>query len=157
MKPTDVAEQNRPYFEVPVSEIPVGEARAFEWQGKPFWIVHLNREQMDVVSRGHASLKNLGTVQLEARKINLDRYRQSNTKEILVLSLVSNVSPCGVEFKKGSPSELLDAWRGGFVDKCGKGIYDVAGRAYEQSQADAEELKLIPYSMDGHRLRVHVN
>ena len=74
-----------------------------------------------------------------------------------ILSARELIEREGVEFKKGAPSEILEAWNSGFVDKCGKGIYDIAGRAYEQSQADADDLKLIPYTMNGHRLRVYFN
>ncbi|MBI3712441.1 MAG: hypothetical protein HY253_05690 [Burkholderiales bacterium] len=156
MKPTEAAIANRPYFEVSLSEIPEGEARFFEWHGKPFWVLHRTEVQIRSIDLNKSLLRDPESKQVRKLDAKMDELTRSNSPEYVVLSLLSNVSPCGVEYRKQAPSGWELPWYGGFVDKCKNAVYDVSGRVYATSQSDATNLIVIPHSILGSRLSAYV-
>lgn len=157
MMPTETANANRPYFEVSTSEIPEGEARFFEWHGKPFLILHRTEAQITAVYQNQTPLRDPTSRHVPKLAHKLDEPFRSTSPEFLVVSLLSNVSPCGVEYRKQAPRGWELPWYGGFVDKCKNAVYDVSGRAYATSLPDATNLIAIPHSFLGSRMRVYVN
>lgn len=157
MMPTEIATANRPHFEVALSEIPEGEARFFEWHGKPFWVLHRSETQIQAIYRHRELLRDSASKQVPKLAFKFDEPFRSNTAEFLVISLLSNVSPCGVEYRKHAPSGWKFSWYGGFVDKCKNAVYDVSGRVYATSQPDATNLTAIPHSIVGSRMSVYVD
>lgn len=157
MMPTETAIANRPYLEISLSEIPEGEARFFEWHGKPFWVLHRTESQIRAIYLNQNSLRDPASKQVPKLGFKLDEPLRSNSPEFLVVSLLSNVSPCGVEYRKQAPSGWGQPWYGGFVDKCKNAVYDMSGRVYAISQPDASNLIAIPHSIRGSLLTVYVD
>lgn len=157
MMPTETATANRPYFEVSLSEIPEGEARFFEWNGKPFWVLHRTELQIQTINRNQQSLRDPTSQQIPKLDFGLNDPLRSNSPEFLVVSLLSNVSACGVEYRKQAPSGWTLPWYGGFVDKCKNAVYDASGRVYTTSPPDATNLIAVPHSILHSRLRVYVD
>jgi ubiquinol-cytochrome c reductase iron-sulfur subunit len=156
MSPTENAIQNRPFFEVALNEINEGEAKMFEWKGKPFYIFHRNQEQIESINLVRQYLRDPDFKINGIKNKNFNHVSLFNSSNIIVVSLLTNHSSCGVKFiPKSSPLAPSSTWVGGFVETCKGAIYDVAGRVYSVSKLEALNLEILMSVTIGSNVQVY--
>lgn len=154
MRPTEMTLANRPYFEVGLDEIPEGEARAYEWHGKPFWIVHRSEAQINSLRTNQEQLRYPSLQNEFHAGHEIDVNQDITSSSFFVVSRLSSASPCGVVFQRQAPQEFPFAWNGGFVDRCKNVYFDLSGRVYRASRDDTNNLPTLDFAISHSRIKV---
>ncbi len=148
--------------EVDVASIAPGEMRTVEWRGKPVWIMHRTKAQLEgLVAKDHDK---------ELADPNSDRpgytpeyakneYRSRKPELFVCVGICTHLgcSPSPA-FATGPQPGLPSDWAGGFFCPCHGSYFDLAGRVFMNKPAP-DNLEVPPYtfSADGTRITIGID
>ena len=124
-----------------------GQKMTVEWRGKPVWIVHRTKEELDALPKHDDELADPKS----ERKTypipeNCKNEWRSIKPEILVLIGICTHLGCSPsdKFQPGAQPSLPDDWPGGWLCPCHGSTFDLAGRVFKNKPAP-DNLEVPPY------------
>lgn len=133
------------------SALKEGELAAFEWRGKPVWVVRRTEAMLKALTeRAHDA--RLLDPQSEAASQQphycQNQYRSIKPPYLVVVAICTHLG-CVPTFRpKFGPPDLGPSWDGGFFCPCHGSRYDLAGRVYRNVPAPLN-LVVPPYHYIG--------
>jgi len=133
--------------QVDISGIKPGEKLTVEWRGKPVWIVHRTKEQIDALPKNDADLADPQSLR---KAYPIPDYAKNEGRSIkpeyfVAIGICSHLgcSPSD-RFTPGAQPSLPDNWQGGFLCPCHGSTFDMAGRVFKNKPAP-DNLEVPPH------------
>lgn len=146
-QPSERAKAAGAPVEVDISALEPGQKMTVEWRGKPVWIVHRTKEELDALPKHDNELADPKS----ERKTypipeNCKNEWRSIKPEILVLIGICTHLGCSPsdKFQAGPQPSLPDDWPGGWLCPCHGSTFDLAGRVFKNKPAP-DNLEVPPY------------
>jgi ubiquinol-cytochrome c reductase iron-sulfur subunit len=146
-QPSERAKAAGAPVEVDISALEPGQKMTVEWRGKPVWIVHRTKEELDALPKHDDELADPKS----ERKTypipeNCKNEWRSIKPEILVLIGICTHLGCSPsdKFQPGPQPSLPDDWPGGWLCPCHGSTFDLAGRVFKNKPAP-DNLEVPPY------------
>lgn len=146
-QPSERAKAAGAPVEVDISALEPGQKMTVEWRGKPVWIVHRTKEEIDALPKHDNELADPKS----ERKTypipeNCKNEWRSIKPEILVLIGICTHLGCSPsdKFQPGAQPSLPDDWPGGWLCPCHGSTFDLAGRVFKNKPAP-DNLEVPPY------------
>jgi ubiquinol-cytochrome c reductase iron-sulfur subunit len=146
-QPSERAKAAGAPVEVDISALEPGQKMTVEWRGKPVWIVHRTKEELDALPKHDNELADPKS----ERKTypipeNCKNEWRSIKPEILVLIGICTHLGCSPsdKFQPGPQPSLPDDWPGGWLCPCHGSTFDLAGRVFKNKPAP-DNLEVPPY------------
>ena len=146
-QPSERAKAAGARVEVDISALEPGQKMTVEWRGKPVWIVHRTKEELDALPKHDDELADPKS----ERKTypipeNCKNEWRSIKPEILVLIGICTHLGCSPsdKFQPGAQPSLPDDWPGGWLCPCHGSTFDLAGRVFKNKPAP-DNLEVPPY------------
>lgn len=146
-QPSERAKAAGAPVEVDISALEPGQKMTVEWRGKPVWIVHRTKEELDALPKHDDELADPKS----ERKTypipeNCKNEWRSIKPEILVLIGICTHLGCSPsdKFQPGPQPSLPDDWPGGWLCPCHGSTFDLAGRVFKNKPAP-QNLDVPPY------------
>jgi ubiquinol-cytochrome c reductase iron-sulfur subunit len=146
-QPSERAKAAGAPVEVDISALEPGQKMTVEWRGKPVWIVHRTKEELDALPKHDNELADPKS----ERKTypipeNCKNEWRSIKPEILVLIGICTHLGCSPsdKFQPGAQPSLPDDWPGGWLCPCHGSTFDLAGRVFKNKPAP-DNLEVPPY------------
>ena len=146
-QPSERAKAAGAPVEVDISALEPGQKMTVEWRGKPVWIVHRTKEEIDALPKHDDELADPKS----ERKTypipeNCKNEWRSIKPEILVLIGICTHLGCSPsdKFQPGAQPSLPDDWPGGWLCPCHGSTFDLAGRVFKNKPAP-DNLEVPPY------------
>jgi ubiquinol-cytochrome c reductase iron-sulfur subunit len=146
-QPSERAKAAGAPVEVDISALEPGQKMTVEWRGKPVWIVHRTKEELDALPKHDDELADPKS----ERKTypipeNCKNEWRSIKPEILVLIGICTHLGCSPsdKFQPGAQPSLPDDWPGGWLCPCHGSTFDLAGRVFKNKPAP-DNLEVPPY------------
>jgi ubiquinol-cytochrome c reductase iron-sulfur subunit len=132
---------------VDIGGLAPGEKLTVEWRGKPVWIVHRTKEQLDSLKQtdGEVADPNSDRNQYPTPPYAKNEWRSIKPEYFVAVGICSHLgcSP-GDKFQPGPQPSLPDDWHGGFLCPCHGSTFDMAGRVFKNKPAP-DNLEVPPY------------
>ena len=146
--------------EVDISAIPEGQMITAEWRGKPIWIVHRSKEQIEDLSKIDSELADPNSDRPGfTPEFAKNEHRSRDPKYFVAIGVCTHLgcSPTP-HLNAGNGPGLPTPWEGGFVCPCHGSVFDLAGRVYKNKPAP-DNLEVPPYefSADGTHVTIGVD
>ncbi|HWK59788.1 MAG TPA: ubiquinol-cytochrome c reductase iron-sulfur subunit [Eoetvoesiella sp.] len=146
--------------EVDISSIPPGQMITVEWRGKPVWIVHRTKAQLEGIKHDDALVADPNSDRPGfTPSFAKNEYRSRKPEYLVVVGICTHLgcSPTPHLAAVDGPG-LPSPWEGGFLCPCHGSIFDLAGRVYKNKPAP-DNLEVPPYafSSDGTRITIGVD
>lgn len=135
---------------VPIADLPAGELRRVEWNGKPILILHRDEAMRAALDTPAAPLRDADGSWSQQPDGLPAQTRSTDPRYFVAVALGTDLNctlsfvPAGGQFK-GAP------WPGGFQDTCRKSRYDLAGRVFDGQEAQ-RNLSVPPHRIEGDTL-----
>ncbi|PIM53155.1 ubiquinol-cytochrome c reductase iron-sulfur subunit [Roseateles chitinivorans] len=146
--PSERAKAAGAAVEVDIGGLAPGQKLTVEWRGKPVWIVHRTKEQLDALKSNDADLAD---PQSDRKAFPIPEYaknewRSRKPEYLVVVGICSHLgcSPSD-KFQSGPQPSLPDNWHGGFLCPCHGSTFDMAGRVFKNKPAP-DNLEVPPYT-----------
>ncbi len=146
--PSERAKAAGAAVEVDIGGLAPGQKLTVEWRGKPVWIVHRTKEQLDTLKSNDADLAD---PQSDRKAFPIPEYaknewRSRKPEYLVVVGICSHLgcSPSD-KFQSGPQPSLPDNWHGGFLCPCHGSTFDMAGRVFKNKPAP-DNLEVPPYT-----------
>ena len=144
--PSDRARAAGAPVEVDVGSIALGEMRTVEWRGKPVWLIHRTKEQLESLNVTNSEVadpdsKRPGFTPPYAR----NEWRSRKPDMFVAVGICTHLgcSPTP-KFAMGAQPGLPAGWEGGFLCPCHGSTFDMAGRVFKNKPAP-DNLEVPPY------------
>lgn len=129
---------------IDMSKVRSGEMVTEEWRGKPVFIVHRTKEQLD-------NLRKLDAALLDPESANADQpsyikgIERALKPEYMILVGICTHLGCSPKFRPElGPADLGANWLGGFFCPCHGSRFDLSGRVFKGVPAP-KNLEVPPY------------
>lgn len=147
MEPSARAQAAGAPVEADISKIEPGQMLTIEWRGKPVWIVHRTKQNLDDLPSNDKLLTDPSSdntaQQPEWAKNEFRSYEDH--KDILVLVGICTHLGCSPTYRPDlAPADLGPDWKGGFFCPCHGSRFDLSGRVLSGSPAP-KNLQVPPY------------
>lgn len=136
--PSERAKAAGAAVEVDIGGLAPGQKLTVEWRGKPVWIVHRTKEQLDALKSNDPDLAD---PQSDRKAFPIPEYaknewRSRKPEYLVVVGICSHLgcSPSD-KFQSGPQPSLPDNWHGGFLCPCHGSTFDMAGRVFKNKPA----------------------
>jgi ubiquinol-cytochrome c reductase iron-sulfur subunit len=146
--PSERAKAAGAAVEVDIGGLAPGQKLTVEWRGKPVWIVHRTKEQLDALKSNDPDLAD---PQSDRKAFPIPEYaknewRSRKPEYLVVVGICSHLgcSPSD-KFQSGPQPSLPDNWHGGFLCPCHGSTFDMAGRVFKNKPAP-DNLEVPPYT-----------
>ena len=146
LAPSDRARAAGAPVEVDVGSIALGEMRTVEWRGKPVWLIHRTKEQLESLNVTNSEVadpdsKRAGFTPPYAR----NEWRSRKPDMFVAVGICTHLgcSPTP-KFATGAQPGLPAGWEGGFLCPCHGSTFDMAGRVFKNKPAP-DNLEVPPY------------
>lgn len=146
--PSERAKAAGAAVEVDIGGLAPGQKLTVEWRGKPVWIVHRTKEQLDALKSNDPDLAD---PQSDRKAFPIPEYaknewRSRKPEYLVVVGICSHLgcSPSD-KFQAGPQPSLPDNWHGGFLCPCHGSTFDMAGRVFKNKPAP-DNLEVPPYA-----------
>ena len=146
--PSERAKAAGAAVEVDIGGLAPGQKLTVEWRGKPVWIVHRTKEQLDALKSNDPDLAD---PQSDRKAFPIPEYaknewRSRKPEYLVVVGICSHLgcSPSD-KFQSGPQPSLPDNWHGGFLCPCHGSTFDMAGRVFKNKPA-SDNLEVPPYT-----------
>ena len=145
--PSERAKAAGAAVEVDIGGLAPGQKLTVEWRGKPVWIVHRTKEQLDALKSNDPDLAD---PQSDRKAFPIPEYaknewRSRKPEYLVVVGICSHLgcSPSD-KFQSGPQPSLPDNWHGGFLCPCHGSTFDMAGRVFKNKPAP-DNLEVPPH------------
>ena len=146
--PSERAKAAGAAVEVDIGGLAPGQKLTVEWRGKPVWIVHRTKEQLDALKGNDPELAD---PQSDRKAYPIPEYAKNEWRSLkpeylVVVGICSHLgcSPSD-KFQAGPQPSLPDNWHGGFLCPCHGSTFDMAGRVFKNKPAP-DNLEVPPYT-----------
>ena len=146
--PSERAKAAGAAVEVDIGGLAPGQKLTVEWRGKPVWIVHRTKEQLDALKSNDPDLAD---PQSDRKAFPIPEYaknewRSRKPEYLVVVGICSHLgcSPSD-KFQSWPQPSLPDNWHGGFLCPCHGSTFDMAGRVFKNKPAP-DNLEVPPYT-----------
>ncbi|WP_343642217.1 ubiquinol-cytochrome c reductase iron-sulfur subunit [Roseateles sp.] len=146
--PSERAKAAGAAVEVDIGGLAPGQKLTVEWRGKPVWIVHRTKEQLDALKSNDPELAD---PQSDRKAYPIPEYAKNEWRSLkpeylVVVGICSHLgcSPSD-KFQAGPQPSLPDNWHGGFLCPCHGSTFDMAGRVFKNKPAP-DNLEVPPYT-----------
>jgi ubiquinol-cytochrome c reductase iron-sulfur subunit len=133
--------------QVDISTIPPGGKLTVEWRGKPVWILHRTKEQVDALKKtdGQVADPNSERKAYPTPGYAKNEWRSIKPEYLVVVGICSHLG-CSPSDKltPGAQPSLPDDWQGGFLCPCHGSTFDMAGRVFKNKPAP-DNLEVPPH------------
>ena len=136
--PSERAKAAGAAVEVDIGGLAPGQKLTVEWRGKPVWIVHRTKEQLDALKSNDAELAD---PQSDRKAFPIPEYAKNEWRSAKPEYLGCSPSD---KFQAGPQPSLPDNWHGGFLCPCHGSTFDMAGRVFKNKPAP-DNLEVPPY------------
>ncbi len=132
--------------EVNVGDIPAGQMMTVEWRGKPVWIIHRTKEQLDGIKANDGLVADPQSKRPGFTPKFAENEFRSRKPELFVCVGICTHLGCSptAHFEHGSASGMPADWQGGFLCPCHGSTFDLAGRVFKNKPAP-DNLEVPPY------------
>jgi len=131
--------------QVDISQLLPGIMMTVAWRGKPVWILHRTKAQLQALSGHDESLRDPNS-KVHQQPDYATNVHRSIRPEILVLIGICTHLGCSPKYTPES-TELGPNWPGGFYCPCHGSTFDLAGRVFEGVPAPIN-LQVPPYRFE---------
>lgn len=147
MNPSERAKAAGAPVEADISKLEPGQMMTVEWRGKPVWIVHRTKENLEALPTLNDELLD-PTSELPQQPeyaSNIVRAREDHKKYAVLVGICTHLG-CSPTYRPDIGATDLggDAWKGGFFCPCHGSRFDLAGRVYSGVPAP-KNLEVPPY------------
>ena len=146
--PSERAKAAGAAVEVDIGGLAPGQKLTVYGRGKPVWIVHRTKEQLDALKSNDPDLAD---PQSDRKAFPIPEYaknewRSRKPEYLVVVGICSHLgcSPSD-KFQSGPQPSLPDNWHGGFLCPCHGSTFDMAGRVFKNKPAP-DNLEVPPYT-----------
>jgi ubiquinol-cytochrome c reductase iron-sulfur subunit len=132
--------------EVNVGDIPVGQMITVEWRGKPVWIIHRSKEQLEGLKVNDPLVADPQSKRPGFTPEYAENEYRSRKPELFVCVGICTHLGCSptAHFETGGAGGLPANWEGGFLCPCHGSTFDLAGRVFKNKPAP-DNLEVPPY------------
>ena len=130
MEPSAKARAAGAPVEADISKLEPGQMMTVEWRGKPVWIVHRTKQNLEDLPKLDSQLvdpKSTMASQQPAYAVN--EYRSIKPEYLVLVGICTHLG-CSPAYKPELGAEGPD-WLGGFRCPCHGSKFDLAGRVYQ--------------------------
>jgi len=144
--PSDKAKAAGAPVEVDISSIAPGEMRTVEWRGKPVWILHRTKEQLDALPKLDSQLADPNSDRPGFTPAYAKNEYRSRRPEIFICIGICTHLGCSPtpHLAAGAGAGLPGGWEGGFLCPCHGSTFDLAGRVFKTKPAP-DNLEVPPH------------
>lgn len=130
---------------VDLSKVRPGEMVTEEWRGKPVFIIHRTKEQLDNLEKLADSLLDPMSEDKEQQPSYIEGVGRAIKPEYMVMVGICTHLGCSPKFRPEiGPADLGSGWLGGFFCPCHGSKFDLSGRVYKAVPAP-KNLEVPPY------------
>jgi ubiquinol-cytochrome c reductase iron-sulfur subunit len=127
-----------------VSKIEPGRMVVAEWRGKPVYLVHRTKEQLDALASHDGRLQDPNSEQLQQPSYVTGETRSVKPELLVLVGLCTHLG-CAPKYRPElAPEDLGANWVGGFYCPCHGSRFDLSGRVYQGVPAPLN-LEVPPY------------
>jgi ubiquinol-cytochrome c reductase iron-sulfur subunit len=127
-----------------VSKIEPGRMVVAEWRGKPVYLVHRTKEQLDALASHDGRLQDPNSEQLQQPSYVTGETRSVKPELLVLVGLCTHLG-CAPKYRPElAPEDLGANWVGGFYCPCHGSRFDLSGRVYKGVPAPLN-LEVPPY------------
>jgi ubiquinol-cytochrome c reductase iron-sulfur subunit len=127
-----------------VSKIEPGRMVVAEWRGKPVYLVHRTKEQLDALASHDGHLQDPNSEQLQQPSYVTGETRSVKPELLVLVGLCTHLG-CAPKYRPElAPEDLGANWVGGFYCPCHGSRFDLSGRVYQGVPAPLN-LEVPPY------------
>ncbi|MDE1947862.1 MAG: ubiquinol-cytochrome c reductase iron-sulfur subunit [Burkholderiales bacterium] len=147
LEPSERARAAGAPVKVDISGIAPGEKMTVAWRGKPVWILHRTKAQIDELPKNDPlladPLSERTAYPIPAYAKN--EWRSIKPEYLVVIGICTHLgcSP-GDKFTPGAQPSLPDNWPGGFLCPCHGSTFDLAARVFKDKPAP-DNLEVPPH------------
>lgn len=128
--------QTGPGLRVDLSDMPGGEARMLDWEGRPVLVYHRLKSEIEALHQQDQRLLDAASKRSKQPPAAEGPLRSVSPDWFVSIGLGTDL---GCSLSLLPVNEALfqkKPWQGGFIDSCRKARYDLAGRVYRSQYAD---------------------
>ena len=135
--PSEKAKAAGAPVEVDISGIAPGQMRTVEWRGKPVWILHRTKEQLDALPKLDSQLADPDSDRPGYTPAYAKNEYRSRRPEIFICIGICTHLGCSPtpHLAAGAGAGLPGGWEGGFLCPCHGSTFDLAGRVFKNKPA----------------------
>lgn len=157
--PSEKAKAAGAPVEADISSLGEGQMMTVEWRGKPIWIVHRTKAEIDGLVKNDNELADPDSDRPGFTPEWAKNEYRSRKADIFVCIGICTHLGCSptAHFETGAASGISTDWNGGWFCPCHGSTFDMAGRVFANKPAP-DNLEIPPYvfSADGTKITIGV-
>ncbi|GMR07918.1 MAG: ubiquinol-cytochrome c reductase iron-sulfur subunit [Gammaproteobacteria bacterium] len=107
-----------------------GKMHIEEWRGKPVWVLRRTPEMLATLEKTRARLKDPDSNESEQPEYSTNNARSIKDEYLIVIGICTHLG-CSPTFRPDAGGDIGEDWLGGYLCPCHGGLYDLAGRVYQ--------------------------
>ena len=135
MLPSQRAKAAGAPVEADISKVEPGMLVAFEWRGKPVWVVNRTKEMLDLLGKHDDALRDPQSNEPQQPSYCKNATRSIKPQYLIAIGICTHLG-CSPTYRKevGAPDLGAD-WPGGFFCPCHGSRFDLAARVFKDVPA----------------------
>lgn len=131
MQPSAKAQAAGAPVEVDISKLEPGQKTTVEWRGKPVWVVHRTKENLETLPSLNDGLRDPNSEVPQQPGYAQNATRAIKEDFLVVVGLCTHLGCSPTYITAEEPHSLGADWKGGFFCPCHGSRFDMAGRVYQ--------------------------
>lgn len=117
--------------EADISKIEPGMLVAFEWRGKPVWVVNRTKEMLDLLAKNDDKLADPKSEMPQQPEYCKNPTRSIKPQYLVAVGICTHLGCSPTYRKEVGPADLGADWPGGFFCPCHGSKFDLAARVFK--------------------------
>jgi ubiquinol-cytochrome c reductase iron-sulfur subunit len=117
--------------EADISKLEPGAMMTVEWRGKPVWLVHRTKQNLEDLPTLDDRLRDPHSEVDHQPPYAKNEYRSIKPAIAVLIGICTHLGCSPTYRPEIAPADLGEAWRGGFFCPCHGSRFDLAGRVFQ--------------------------
>lgn len=117
--------------EADISKLEPGAMLTVEWRGKPVWIVHRTKQNLEDLPKLDPMLRDPKSEVEQQPPYCKNEYRSRKPEYGIMVGICTHLGCSPTYRPEIAPADLGEAWRGGYFCPCHGSRFDLAGRVFQ--------------------------